>query len=89
MTLMTARKESKSDQDRSARVDDRVLDPAQSQDWPEFMTVGEVAQVLRMHSTTVRKRINDGHIPTVRWSGPSTVRISKRELLDYISPNSD
>jgi excisionase family DNA binding protein len=44
----------------------------------EFLTVAQVAQLLRCSEPTVRRRIRDGSLPVVQLGGPgSAVRIPR------------
>ena len=67
-----------------------TFDVAERATWPEFMTVEEVAQVLRLHPSTVRRfaRRPDTPIPLVELSSQEH-RIAKTSLLRLLDSPPD
>ena len=49
---------------------------------PEFMTVDEVADLLKVTSRTVRRHIADGTLRVVRFGG--AIRITREALLESL-----
>jgi excisionase family DNA binding protein len=51
----------------------------------QFLTVREVATLLRLDEKTVRRRIRAGVIPALRTGGPrSALRVDARELEQWL-----
>ncbi len=48
----------------------------------EFLTVGEVAVLLKMHKNTIYRKIYAGYIPASRVFG--CLRVPRKELDEYI-----
>lgn len=58
-------------------------------DAPDFLTVAEVATLLRVHSRTILNRIRDGRLPAKRLQGGKTMLIARADalaLLQDVSP---
>lgn len=56
----------------------------------EFLTVTEVARLLRCSEPTVRRRIADGQLPAVKLSkGRSAIRIDAAELEAWLYQRED
>jgi len=53
------------------------------QAWPEFMTVAEVAGILRVSKMTVYRLVGSGELAG-RHVGPRTIRVTADELRDYL-----
>jgi excisionase family DNA binding protein len=50
-----------------------------------WLTVLEVAELLNVHSNTVRRLITAGRLPAVRFGGPgSTIRIATHDLDAFV-----
>ena len=54
--------------------------------WPEFVTVAEVAKVMRVAKMTVYRLVRDGRLDATR-AGRS-IRIHKDSLLRLVKPGS-
>ena len=52
--------------------------------YPDALTVSEVAEILRVSTKTVYKLINEEKIPAVKVGRAK--RITKADLLDYLCP---
>jgi excisionase family DNA binding protein len=52
--------------------------------WDEFLTVAEVASILKLNQQTVRNWIDTGKLPAVRI-GPRRVRIRRSDFDRLIS----
>lgn len=50
----------------------------------EFLTLGEVANHLRVDTKTVRRWVSGGILPAIKI-GTQTVRIRRRDLLELLS----
>lgn len=53
-----------------------------SDDVPEYLTRAEVAQLLRVHPTTITRLVKDAGLPVV-YFGPSSPRFDKAEILAW------
>lgn len=51
---------------------------------PDVLTVGELAQLLRLNHKTVREAITRGEIPGVRRIG-TTIRISRDAVVNWLN----
>lgn len=85
MSLMTTDDE-REGRPRNVPYEGRELDPTKPDTWPAFMTVDEVAFVLRVTAQTVRRRIKEGFIPAVDLVGKSSQRIPRDALLRSLKP---
>jgi excisionase family DNA binding protein len=64
------------------------VDTADRTDFPILMTAGDVAEVLRVSSRTVRRWGENGHLEAVRLPGHS-VRFTARSVTALIDPPND
>ena len=48
---------------------------------PEFLTVEEVAQILRVHPRTIRNRIREGLLPAKQMKGGKSKLVAKADAL--------
>jgi excisionase family DNA binding protein len=48
--------------------------------WNSFLTVQEVAEVLRVDASAVRRWIRNGELKAVQFGGGRTVRVPAEEL---------
>ena len=48
---------------------------------PEFLTVEEVAQILRVHPGTIRNRIREGLLPAKQMKGGKSKLVAKADTL--------
>ena len=53
-------------------------------DLPEFLTVSEVAKLMRVTIRTVRRRIAEGELRAVKFGG--ALRIPRDALLEALTP---
>lgn len=53
---------------------------------PEFMTVIEAAEMLRVTTKTIHKMIRDGRLPAVRVAGGNRTLIRRRAVYDLLEP---
>lgn len=53
-------------------------------DDPDFVSLGEAADILRISRKTLRKRIDDGTIPAVRIG--NLIRIRRYDLVNAGNP---
>ena len=61
-------------------------------DSPEYLTMDEAAQLIRVSKGTIRNRIKSGDLPAKRLRGGQTVLVLKPDvlaLLDDITPGTD
>ena len=59
---------------------------------PDYLTMDEAAQLLRVSKGTIRNRIKSGDLPAKRLRGGQTVLVLKRDvlaLLDDITPGTE
>lgn len=57
------------------------------EEWPEFMTVADVAGILKVSKMTVYRLVNTGALAS-RHVGPRTIRVSADDLHAYLEPQS-
>ena len=55
-------------------------------EWPEFVTVAEVAKVMRVATMTVYRLVNNGELEATRVG--RGIRIHKDSLLRLVKPGS-
>lgn len=67
-------------QDRASRVADLDINDAAT--WPQFMTVDEVAHVIRLGRRSTLNQIRSGEITAQKVGG--TYRVSKNWLLKHL-----
>ena len=48
-----------------------------------YLTVAEVAELLRLHQTTIYRMVSKGEIPFVRI-GPTTLRFIRKEIEEWV-----
>ena len=51
----------------------------------EMLTIRQVAQMLRVHPNTLRRRIADGSLTAYRVSARGDIRIRAQDVWDYIA----
>lgn len=59
---------------------------------PDYLTMDEAAQLLRVSKGTIRNRIKSGDLPAKRLRGGQTVLVERRDvlaLLEEIVPGTD
>ena len=52
--------------------------------WPELMTTGEVARLLRVDRSTISRWRTSGTGPPVTWLSPTTPRYQRSHVLESL-----
>jgi hypothetical protein len=52
-------------------------------DYPDLLTLGETAFILRMSTRNIRRIVSEGAIPAIRVY--KSIRIRKQVLIDFIN----
>lgn len=69
-----------------APTNDDGYDDGDEREQPHLLTVGEVAQRLQLHTSTIYRLIRNGRLPVVLVSA-STLRIAPSDLAAWIQAN--